>query len=151
MRNFTVPVFGNDGEQVGMMPLGQGPAQILPTLRNPVAEQEALQKKIDEAVRELDPALYDARRRLLRTQQTLAQYETAVSEIRWAVSQKTNEAMGTSPDATIGTREERARELAMMRLQLDELEQETNAAREEVEAAKAIVISLLEESHVRSS
>jgi hypothetical protein len=122
---------------------GQGEPAPLPRIVDRAGEFEAMQAAIDETVRALNPALFDARRRLLRCLETAARWQSQVSELRWAVSRKAHEAAGTSPDAPVGTRQEREQELAFMRLQLDELEQEHSAASEEVDAAQKVVNSIL--------
>jgi predicted nucleic acid-binding Zn-ribbon protein len=137
---FTAPVFEN-GIQVGSMPIGQMDPQPLPQYRDVASEQAARIAWSAEAMRAANPELFAARRQLLRCQQTTLHYGNLVSDLRFAISQKSAEMNSANPDY-VGLAAERREQLRALQAQLSEAEEEYDAAVEEETVAREALAKL---------
>jgi hypothetical protein len=137
---FTAPIF-EGGVMVGEMPLGQGAANPLPMYRDRAAEELDKQQSYDAAFQKADPEGYATRRQLLRCQQTTLHYGNLVSDLRFAISQKSAEMNSSNPDY-VGLSAERREQLQALQAQLNEAEQEHAAALEEEQAAEAALAAV---------
>lgn len=139
---FTMPVFGEGGELVAEIPVGQQLSTPLPILRDPVAEAEAAAQKTEQLFYEANPRLYLAHEAVRKTRQTREYYAGVVNDLRFKVSTKSAR-VNSDPGTIAGAREELAQELRGLQAQLADMEEEYLAATEEETAAREALAKVM--------
>jgi len=151
MANF--PIFNSDGTvEQGQMQTPSGVEVAseasfpYPLPRDPVAEHEAEQAAIDATIAALFPARFAAMKARERAERTVQQWQQACIELRAAVSAATNRLQLAQASNQQGVAGERRSQLLALQAQYDEATEELKAAIEELQAARAQVQSLIDQS-----
>jgi hypothetical protein len=134
-KPFTTCVASSDGS-VEFIPTGQSDATRFAIQRDPVAEQIERERRGDEELARLNPALHRVWHLFDAKKAALAQWQHVVDELGAQLGQAQATLAGTSPDSPLGTKEDRRYQLRQVQERYDEAVAECAAAREEFVAAQ---------------
>lgn len=134
-ENFTTCVASTDGT-IEFVPMGQGDVTRFAIQRDPVAEQIERERRADETLARLNPALHRAWHVFDAKKAALAQWQHQVDGLAAQVGRALATMQNTSPDSPVGTREERAYQLRKLQERYAECVAERDAASEEFVTAQ---------------